>query len=290
MSERRAVTVPDLIRKKTVGERIVAVTAYDYPSACLADRAGVDAILVGDSLAMVVQGHATTLPVTLDEMIYHVRAVTRARPKALVVGDMPFLSYQAGMDDAVFNAGRLLKEGEASAVKLEGGAAVVPLVGRLAAAGIPVMGHLGLTPQSVHAFGGFRVQARRADAARRLLEDAVALADAGAFAVVLENIPSAVAGEVTNEIPIPTIGIGAGPCCNGEIQVFHDLLGLYDQFLARHTKRYAELGRAAEEALRQYAEEVRTGLFPAEANTVQVRELEDVASWKADGPVLDLVA
>jgi 3-methyl-2-oxobutanoate hydroxymethyltransferase len=290
MDERRAVTVPDFVRKKTSRQRIVMVTAYDYPSACLADRAGVDAILVGDSLAMVVQGHATTLPVTLDEMIYHVRAVTRARPKALVVGDMPFLSYQAGMDDAVFNAGRLLKEGGATAVKLEGGAAVVPLVRRLAAAGIPVMGHLGLTPQSVHVFGGFRVQARRVEAARQLLADAVALAEAGAFAVVLESVPSVVAREVTHAIPVPTIGIGAGPCCDGEIQVFHDLLGLYDEFLARHTKRHAELGRAAEEALRQYAEEVRTGVFPAEANTVRVRELEDVASWRTDGSGLDLVA
>lgn len=212
MDERRPVTVPDFMQKKLRGERIVLVTAYDYPSACLADRAGVDAILVGDSLAMVVQGHTTTLPVTLDEMIYHVRAVARAGTKALVVGDMPFLSYQAGMDDAVLNAGRLLKEGGASAVKLEGGAAVVPLVSRLASAGIPV----------------------------------------------------------------------AGPCCDGEIQVFHDLLGLFGEFLPRHTKRYAELGRAAEAALRRYAQDVRTGAFPAEANTVHARELEDAASWSLE--------
>jgi 3-methyl-2-oxobutanoate hydroxymethyltransferase len=182
----------------------------------------------------------------------------------------------------VLNAGRLLKEGGASAVKLEGGTAVVPLVSRLASAGIPVMGHLGLTPQSIHMFGGFRVQARQAEAARRLLADAVALAEAGAFGIVLENVPSAVARQVTSEISVPTIGIGAGPCCDGEIQVFHDLLGLFGEFLPRHTKRYAELGRAAEAALRRYAQDVRTGAFPAEANTVHARELEDAASWSLE--------
>jgi 3-methyl-2-oxobutanoate hydroxymethyltransferase len=279
MQERDPVTAPELIRKKGRGERIAMVTAYDYPSALYADRAGVDAILVGDTVGMVVQGHSTTLPVTLDEILYHVRAVMRAQPRALVVGDMPFLSYQVSVEETVRNAGRLLKEGGAAAVKLEGGEAVVPTVQRLSACGIPVIGHLGLTPQSVHALGGYKVQARKAPCARRLLQDAQALQEAGVFAIVLEYVPAEVAKVVTQQLQVPTIGIGAGPHCDGEVQVFHDLLGLYDRFLARHTKRYAELGQAIENALGQYVEEVRSGAFPGEPNTFHQADLEDAASW-----------
>ncbi|HTE20244.1 MAG TPA: 3-methyl-2-oxobutanoate hydroxymethyltransferase [Armatimonadota bacterium] len=280
-SERKPVTAPELVAKKARGERIVMVTAYDYPSARFADSAGVDAILVGDSLGMVVQGCSTTLPVTMDEMVYHTRAVGRAQPAALIIADMPFLSYQASADDAVRNAGRLLKEGGASAVKLEGGTAVAPLVERLVAAGIPVMGHLGMTPQSVRTLGGFRVQARQADHARQLLSDACALSAAGAFGMVLEGIPAEVSRAVTDAVPIPTIGIGAGPDCDGEVQVFHDLLGLFDQFTPRHTRRYAEIGRAIQEALSAYADDVRSGAFPGEANTYHQRDLEDPSSWRS---------
>lgn len=281
MSDRPAMTVPGLVKKKALGERIVVLTAYDYPSAQYADQAGVDAILVGDTLGMVVLGHPTTLPVTMEEMLHHVRAVTRARTKALVIADMPFLSYQADEDEAVRNAGRLLKEGGAQAVKLEGGGRMVPLVRRLVCTGIPVMGHLGMTPQSVHEFGGFRVQARQPDQARQLLEQALALEEAGAFAVVLELVPAEVAKAVTAALEIPTIGIGAGPGCDGEVQVFHDLVGLFEWFLPRHTKRYAEVGQVIREALARYAEEVRAGSFPAEENTFHQRDLEDPETWKS---------
>jgi 3-methyl-2-oxobutanoate hydroxymethyltransferase len=279
-TDRKPITVPGLLRRKAQGERIVVVTAYDYPSARYADQAGVDAILVGDSLGMVVQGHDTTLPVTVDEMLYHVRAVTRARTKALVIADLPFLSYQAGIDDAVRTAGRMLKEGGAAAVKLEGGAPMLSTIERLTSVGIPVMGHLGMTPQSVHAFGGFRVQARKADQARELLHDAQALEAAGAFGIVLENIPSEVAREVTASLRIPTIGIGAGPHCDGQVQVLHDLVGLFEEFLPRHARRYAELGVAMREALAAYAAEVRGGVFPGEENTYRQEALEDVETWK----------
>jgi 3-methyl-2-oxobutanoate hydroxymethyltransferase len=280
MPDRKPVTVPRLVEMKARGQRIVVVTAYDYPMARCADRAGVDALLVGDTLGMVVLGYSSTLPVTMDEMLHHVRAVTRAQTKALVIADMPFLSYQAGMDDAVRNAGRLIKEGGAACVKLEGGTPVVPLVERLVSIGIPVMAHLGMTPQSMHLFGGFKVQARQADRARRLLEDALALEAAGAFSLVLEGIPSEVAREVTAALRIPTVGIGAGPHCDGEVQVLHDLLGLFDLFLAKHTKRYAEIGKEIESALASYAEEVRSRRFPGEANTFHQRDLEDPDAWK----------
>lgn len=281
MAERKPVSAPELIEKKARGERIVVMTAYDYPSALFADGAGVDAILVGDSLGMVVLGHPTTLPVTMDEMLHHVRAVTRARPAALVIADMPFLSYQAGTDEAVRNAGRLLKEGGASAVKVEGGSHVVETVRRLVAAGIPVMSHLGLTPQSIHELGGFRVQARRPEHARRLLGDAHLLEAAGAFAVVLELIPAEVAAVVSRELRIPTIGIGAGPDCDGEVQVFHDILGLFEWFVPKHTKRYAALGDEIRTALARYVEDVRSGAFPAEDNTFRQPELKDPEAWKS---------
>lgn len=278
---RAPITVPDFQRFKERCERIVVVTAYDYPTALLADQAGVDAILVGDTLAMVVLGYETTLPVTMEEMLHHVRAVTRARPRALVIADLPFLAYQTSEEEALRNAGRMLKEGGAAAVKLEGGAAMVPTVRRLVAAGIPVMGHLGMTPQSVRCTGGFRAQARQPEAARRLLEDARALEEAGAFAVVLELIPAEVAREVTRALSIPTIGIGAGPDCDGQVQVLHDLLGLWEAFQPRHARRYAHLAHTIREAIATYAVEVRTGGFPTEAQTLHQRDLEDPRTWSS---------
>ena len=256
------------------------LTAYDYTSARLADQAGVDVLLVGDSLGMVVLGAANTLAVTVDDIVHHTRAVVRARPACLVVADMPFLSFQISADDAVRNAGRMLKEGGAGAVKLEGGASVAPLVTRLTQAGIPVMGHLGMTPQSVHGMGGFRLQARTGAAAQILLEDALALEAAGAFALVLELIPSEVAAAVSRALRIPTLGIGAGPHCDGEVQVWHDLLGLFEDFTPRHTRHYAELGEATRAALTSYAADVRSGAFPGEAQSFHAPELEDCERWK----------
>jgi 3-methyl-2-oxobutanoate hydroxymethyltransferase len=263
MAERKPVTVPEFIRMKERGERIAVVTAYDHPSALLADQAGVDAILVGDTLGMVVLGYPTTVPVTVEEMLHHVRAVTRARPKALVIADLPFLSFQASAEDAVRSAGRMLKEGGAAAVKLEGGSHVAGTVERLVACGIPVMGHLGMTPQSVNRYGGFRAQAKEPKPAQRLMEEAKALESAGAFSVVLELIPAEVARAVTAAIRIPTIGIGAGPDCDGEVQVWHDILGLAaDGFLPRHSRRFAQAADSIRDALRSYVGEVRAGRFP----------------------------
>jgi 3-methyl-2-oxobutanoate hydroxymethyltransferase len=266
--------------QKRAGERIVVVTAYDYPGAVLAERAGVDAILVGDSLGMVVLGYDTTVPVTMDEMLHHLRAVTRAASRTLVIADMPFMSYQANEDAAVANAGRLLKEGGAHAVKLEGGERVASLVRRLVSAGIPVMGHLGMTPQSVQQIGGFRVQGKQPDDALRMLEEARLLEAAGAFSLVLELVPAELAGAITTDLSIPTIGIGAGAACDGQVQVFHDLLGLFQEFLPRHSRRYARVGETIEAALRQYAEEVRSGAFPAQENSASVPELRDALGWR----------
>jgi len=279
MAERKPVTIFDFAAKKARGERIVVLTAYDYPSAFYGDAAGVDALLVGDTVGMVVLGHETTLPVTLDAVVHHVQAVRRARPKALVIADLPFLTYQVNADEAVRNAGRLLQEGGANAVKLEGGRRVTAIVERLVQAGIPVMGHVGLTPQSAHAMGR-RIQARSPEAARELLDDARALQEAGAFSIVLETIPDEVARVVTAELSIPTIGIGAGPHCDGEVQVFHDLLGLYPRFSPKHSRRYAELGQAITDAVAAFAADVRAGTFPAEENTFHEPTLED-PSWKS---------
>ncbi|MFN3651846.1 MAG: 3-methyl-2-oxobutanoate hydroxymethyltransferase [Armatimonadota bacterium] len=279
MAERKPVTAPELVAMKSRGEKVVVVTAYDYAGALYADRAGVDAILVGDTLGMVVQGHDTTLPVTPDEILYHVRAVVRARPRALVVADMPFLSYQVSEEEAIRTAGRFIKEGGAGAVKLEGGDAVVALVRRMVSIGIPVMAHLGLTPQSVHTLGGFRVQARSPEAARQLLRDACELEEAGAFSLVLEGVPTEVAKVVSQSLRIPTIGIGAGVHCDGQVQVFHDMLGLYDPFTPKHAKRYAELGQAVHDAIATYAAEVRAGQFPEEAHSYHQRDLEDPSKW-----------
>ncbi|HLK10291.1 MAG TPA: 3-methyl-2-oxobutanoate hydroxymethyltransferase [Candidatus Binatia bacterium] len=265
----KKVTVPDLGRMKAAGERITMVTAYDWTFARLLDQAGVDVLLVGDSLGMVVQGNDTTLPVTLDEMVYHTRMVARGRRRALVVGDLPFGSYQASAQQGVESAVRLVKEGGAECVKLEGGVAVARTIEAIAAIDVPVMGHVGLTPQSVHRMGGHRVQGRRRGHApggrERLLEDAKAVEAAGACAVVLEAMPLDLAAEITAALAIPTIGIGAGAHCDGQVLVSHDLLGL-SSWVPRFGKRYADLGTEVVRAAGAFVAEVRAGTFPTEAH------------------------
>ncbi|HZQ97344.1 MAG TPA: 3-methyl-2-oxobutanoate hydroxymethyltransferase [Chloroflexota bacterium] len=290
------VTAVDLPRMKAGGERITMVTAYDYPTGRLADAAGVDAVLVGDTLGMVVLGHATTIPVTMEAMLHHTAAVTRAVERALVVADMPFLSYQVTVEEAMRNAARLIQQGGAGAVKIEGGSALAPTVARIVGAGIPVMGHVGLTPQSVHQLGGFRLQAKTSASAQRLIEDARALEDAGAFAVVLELVPAPLAQRVTELLSIPTIGIGAGSGCDGQIQVLHDLIGLVGEpetaHLPRHARRYAEIGVAIRQALASYVADVRAGRFPEAANAFEgppeVRRFVD--QDRARGQVVKLPA
>jgi 3-methyl-2-oxobutanoate hydroxymethyltransferase len=267
------ITVPDVMAAK--GQRKLSMlTAYDYPTALLVDRSGVDMILVGDSLAMVVLGHEDTLSVGMTEMLHHTRAVTRAAKRALVIGDMPFMSYQVSIEQAVLNAGRFLQEGRAQAVKLEGGARVVPQARAMVAAGIPVQGHLGLTPQSAAQLGGFKVQGKSAEAAKVLMEDAQALAEAGCFSIVLEAIPAPVAARITANVPVPTIGIGAGPDCDGQVLVIHDVLGLFERFRPRFVKQYAQLGQEMLKALTQYREEVEQGLFPAPEHGFAMKEEE----------------
>ena len=262
-SEGRRVTTFDLVAMKSRGEKIVAITAYDALFASLVDAAGVDLILVGDSLASVLCGEETTLSATVEQMTYHGRIVVRGVSRAFVVVDMPFLSYQVSVEQAVRNAGTILKETGAGAVKLEGGLEIVDAVSTIVRAGIPVMGHLGFTPQSVHALGGHRVQGKDEEAAARLVEGAVALEDAGASSIVLELMPTSAARRVTEAVSIPTVGIGAGPGCDGQVLVLHDMLGLNEGFSARFLKRYAELGKTAREAVADYAREVRDGAYPA---------------------------
>jgi 3-methyl-2-oxobutanoate hydroxymethyltransferase len=266
----RPVTTKTFRARKAVSQRIVMITAYDASSARLVEAAGVDAILVGDSLGMTMLGYDSTIPVTMEDMVRATSAVTRVARRALVVADLPFMSYQASTEDALRNAGRLMSEGGAQAVKLEGGAAVADTVRRLVSAGMPVMGHVGLTPQSVHQLGGYRVQAKDAPAAERLLDDCRALQDAGAFAVVLECIPAELAAMASSELDIPTIGIGAGAGCDGEVQVFHDVLGLGGEFTPRHAKRYANLGDEVRDAVAAYAADVRMGTFPGEEQTTHM--------------------
>jgi len=255
------VTVPSILAAK--GRRkLTMLTAYDYLTALWVDRSGVDMILVGDSLAMVMLGHEDTLSVTMEEMLHHTRAVTRGAKRALVIGDMPFLSYQVSVEQAVENAGRFLKEARAQAVKLEGGASVLRQVEAIVKAGIPVQGHLGLTPQSIAQLGGFKVQGKDEETARRLLDDALALSDAGCFSLVLEAVPAPVAEKITRSVPIPTVGIGAGPACDGQVLVTHDLAGLFDRFVPRFVKQYDQLGARLLEAARRYREEVESGAFP----------------------------
>jgi 3-methyl-2-oxobutanoate hydroxymethyltransferase len=266
MKERRMpnTTVQDFLRMKSEGKKITMLTAYDYPFARILDEAGIDGVLVGDSLGMVVQGLENTLPVTMDEMIYHTRMVSRAVQNALVVGDMPFMSYQAGIGEAVRNAGRFLKEAGASAVKLEGGAEVAEQVRAMTKSDIPVMAHIGLTPQSVHRMGGYKVQGKTEEAARRLVEEAHIMEDAGAFSLLIEAIPMELAKRITSALTIPTIGIGAGPYCDGQVLVLHDVIGMFERFVPKFVKRYANIREEALRAVREYKEDVEKGMFPSE--------------------------
>ena len=253
------VTLTTLYKMKKKVEKIVALTAYDYPFGNIVDESGIHMILVGDSLGMVVQGESSTLPVTMDQMIYHTRIVSRAAKFAIIVGDMPFMSYQASVKQAVVNAGRFLKEAGAAAVKLEGGAAVSETIQAISGAGIPVQAHIGLTPQSVHKMGGYKVQRDE----EQLMTDALEVESAGAFSVVLEGIPSTISKKITKALTIPTIGIGAGPHCDGQILVLYDLLGLNQGHIPKFVKQYATIGNASRNAIKQYIEEVQTGKFPA---------------------------
>lgn len=257
------ITVPHILKMKQRGERITCLTAYDYSFARILDEAGIEMLLVGDSLGCVVQGGANTLAVTMDEMIYHTRLVARGRKRALVIGDMPFMSYQTGKDEALRNAGRFFKEAGAEAIKLEGGVAVQDSIRAIVDAGMPVMGHIGLTPQSVHQFGGYKVQGRESERRDALLRDAVAVQQAGAFAVVLEGIPQDLAGEITERLTIPTIGIGAGMQCDGQVLVIHDMLGLFDDFVPKFVKRYADVKQTMLGAVKEFVGEVKERKFPA---------------------------
>jgi len=269
-------TLRDIRRLVEAGEPLPVVTAYDYTSALLADRAGIPMVLVGDSLAQTMLGFEDTLPVTVDDMVRHTAAVVRGTERAFVIADMPFMSYQASVSDALRNAGRLLKEGGAQAVKLEGGTPILGTVRALVGAGVAVMAHLGLTPQSVHQLGGYGVQGRSQDAARTLLQEARDLEAAGAFALVLELVPVEVAREVSAALSIPTIGIGAGEACDGQVQVWHDLLGLSVDFTPRHAGRYVELGQTTLEALQRFADDVRARRFPTERQTAHLHEPIDI--------------
>lgn len=258
------VTIHTLQNMKQRGDKITMLTAYDATFARLLDQSRIDILLVGDSLGMVIQGHETTLPVTLDEIIYHTRAVARGAGRAHIVGDMPFMSYQAGLSEAIANAGRLIKEGGCHSVKLEGGAQHIELISRLVRSGVPVMGHIGLTPQSFHQLGGFKVQGRAAGEDEKLLADALALQEAGAYALVLEGIPAEIAARITAALDIPTIGIGAGKSCDGQVLVIYDLLGMDDSFKPRFVRRYEQLGTRIRTAVDAYIADVRTGAFPSE--------------------------
>ncbi|MGZ8486809.1 MAG: 3-methyl-2-oxobutanoate hydroxymethyltransferase [Candidatus Binatia bacterium] len=261
------ITVPHIVKMKQRGEMITCLTAYDYSFARILDEAGVEMLLVGDSLGCVVQGGANTLAVTMDEMIYHTRLVARGCKRALVIGDMPFMSYQIGKDEALRNAGRFFKEAGAEAIKLEGGVAVQESIRAIVDAGMPVMGHVGLTPQSVHQFGGYKIQGRDKERREAVLRDAVAVAEAGAFAVVLEGIPQDLAGEISERLAIPTIGIGAGLQCDGQVLVIHDMLGLFDDFVPKFVKRYADVKQTMLGAVKEFVGEVKERKFPAQAHS-----------------------
>ncbi|RJP26062.1 MAG: 3-methyl-2-oxobutanoate hydroxymethyltransferase [Candidatus Abyssobacteria bacterium SURF_5] len=258
------VTVLDIIQKKQLKQKITMLTAYDFPMAAVLAKAGVDMLLVGDSAGMVFAGEANSLSVTMDHMIYHTHAVAAAKPSSLIIGDMPFMSYQLSPQQATDNAGRFISEGKAEAVKLEGGAEFVREIEAILKCGVPVMGHLGLTPQSIHKFGGFKVQGRDEAAAKKLLDDALAIQQAGAFSIVLECVPAELAKKVTETLQIPTIGIGAGADCDGQVLVTPDLLGLFERFTPKFVKRYAHLAPLIEEAVKTYIEEVKSGAFPGE--------------------------
>jgi 3-methyl-2-oxobutanoate hydroxymethyltransferase len=261
------ITVPAIVKMKQRGEKITCLTAYDYSFARILDAAGVDILLVGDSVGCVVQGQANTLPVTLDEMIYHTKAVVRGRTRALVVGDMPFLSFQVSKEQAVQNAGRFLQDAGAEAVKLEGGVAMRKTIAAITRVGIPVMGHVGLTPQSVHRFGGYKIQGKDKERRKTIVNDALAVEEAGGFAIVLEGMPAELAQEITERLTIPTIGIGAGSNCDGQVLVIHDMLGLFDDFTPKFVKRYADLKSIMTGAVESFIKEVREQKFPGEEHS-----------------------
>ena len=266
------ITISDLGEMKANGEKIPMITAYDYTSARIVDEAGIPVILVGDSLGQVMLGYDSTIPVTMDEMIHHTKAVTRGVKNALVVGDMPFMSYHADVSEAMRNAGRFLQEGGAQAVKLEGGVHMAPTVQSIVSCGIPVQGHIGLTPQSVNQMGGYKVQGKTLKAAVRLMEDARALEAAGAFSIVLECVPAPLAQLITERLSVPTIGIGAGNMCDGQVQVFHDMLGLLTNFVPKHAKRYANLAETITTALFHYVAEVKEQSFPGPDHSYNLKE------------------
>lgn len=276
-TERKKVTTQTLRRKKQRGEVISMLTAYDYPTALAMDQAGIDVILVGDSLGMVVLGYPNTLPVTMEDMLHHCRAVARGSKSALLVGDMPFMSYQVSTQEAVRNAGRFLQEAGMDAVKLEGGSERIGAITAIISTGIPVMGHIGLTPQSINQIGGFRPQGRDGAAARRLLEDALRLQDAGCFSLVLESIPSRLATYISQQLEIPTLGIGAGPGCDGQVLVTHDLLGLFERFTPKFVKKYADLHGEMRRAFSEYIADVEGHAFPAAEHEVEMPDQE----WQA---------
>lgn len=278
--QRKKVTIQELQRKKEQGEPLTMLTAYDYAGAALVDAAGIDAILVGDSLAMVVLGLESTVSITMEEMLHHCRAVARGASYAFLIGDMPFMSYQASVEEAVRNAGRFLKEAGMEAVKLEGGRAVTETVRAITRVGIPVMGHIGLTPQTLSALGGYRVQGKTAAAAYDLVQDALALEEAGCFSIVLEAIPAPIAAAISERLTIPTIGIGAGRGCDGQVLVFHDMLGLFSRFQPRFVKQYTDAGRQIAGALKAFREEVVAGVFPAEEHTYEISD-EALAEFDA---------
>ena len=268
------ITIPQLASRKTAGQKITMVTAYDYPTARMVDKAGLDMILVGDSLGMVVLGYDSTVPVTMEEMLHHIKAVMRGTEKAFVLGDMPFMSYQVSVEQSVRNGGRLVKEGGCDGVKLEGGREVVPQVEGLCRAGIPVCAHIGLTPQTATNLGGFKVQGKDAASACALVDDAIALEKAGAFMIVLECVPDILAREISQALSIPTIGIGAGRECDGQVLVYHDLVGLFDRFTPKFVKQYANLEKDIVSALRQYGDEVTKGTFPGPEQSFGMKEDE----------------
>ncbi len=266
------ITVSQIKEMKQKGEKIAMLTAYDYPTARIVDEAGIPLILVGDSLGMVVLGYESTIPVTMEEMLHHTKAVVRGTKQAMVIGDMPFMSYHISADDALRNAARFIQEGGAQAVKLEGGVTVMEKVMRIVRCGIPVMGHIGLTPQSIHQLGGFKMQGKTPEAAARVLEDAIALEEAGAFAIVLETIPAQLARIITERLSIPTIGIGAGIHCDGQVQVINDILGSYTEFVPKHAKQYVKLTDIIAKAVTQYQSEVKAGTFPTEKQSFSIDE------------------
>ena len=284
---RQKVTIQELHAKKRRGEKIVRVTCYDYPMALLADRAGVDSILVGDSLGMVVLGMENTLPVTMEEMIHHCRAVTRAAKYALVIGDLPFLSYHTGIPDAIGNAGRLLKEGHVDAVKLEGGEEFAPTVKAIVDAGIPVVGHIGLTPQTVSKLGGFKVQGKDEEAAKKLVTDAIALERAGAFMLSIECVPDRLARVICERLTIPATGIGSGPYTDGQSLSLHDMIGLFDRFKPKFVKQYADVSKIITQTLEDYLRDVKNGTFPSKEHSFTVSDDVLEAVLKAHGMDLE---